>query len=240
MIVEGINVITELLAADYPVEKIILAANEQNTKRITERAKQKNVKVESVNRTEIEKITKSRHSQSVIAFVKNFEYCDSSDILNAAKQKNKPNFIVILDGIEDPQNVGNIIRTAECAGADGIIIGKNRCCPVNETVFKTSVGAVAHMKIAQVVNISQTIEKLKQNNIWVYALEAGSNCIFNENLTGPAAIVVGSEGKGVSALVKSTCDGVLSLPLNGRLNSLNAGNAAAIAIYEIVRQRKPL
>ena len=122
-------------------------------------------------------------------------------------------------------------------GVDGIIIGQNRACEVNETVFKTSTGAVAHVKIAQVVNISQTLEKLKKENIWCYALEAGEDRISDIDFTGGIALVVGSEGKGVSRLVKKTCDGTVSIPMYGKINSLNASNASAIAMYEVARQR---
>ena len=145
---------------------------------------------------------------------------------------------MILDSIVDPHNVGAIIRTAECVGVDGIIIAQNRACEINETVFKTSAGAVAHMKVAQVVNLSQTIEKLKSKNIWVYSLEAGNTSMYDTDLTGPLALVVGSEGYGVSKLVNRTCDGTISIPLNGKVNSLNASNACAIAMYEALRQRE--
>ena len=239
MIVEGINCAQELLNADYPVEKVII--NKELSKKcdnIVALASQKNVKVELVDKVAIEKLTKSKNSQGVLCFVKPFKYCDVNDILRDAESKNKPPFIMILDSIVDPHNVGAIIRTAECVGVDGIIIAQNRACEINETVFKTSAGAVAHMKVAQVVNLSQTIEKLKSKNIWVYSLEAGNTSMYDTDLTGPLALVVGSEGYGVSKLVNRTCDGTISIPLNGKVNSLNASNACAIAMCEALRQRE--
>ena len=167
----------------------------------------------------------------------NHIYCDVNDILNDAQSKGEDPFIVILDGVVDPHNVGAIIRTAECVGVNGIIIAQNRACDINETVFKTSAGAIAHMKVAQVVNISQTIEKLKAKNVWVYSLEAGNTSMYDTDLTGAVALVVGSEGAGVSRLVNKTCDGTISIPLRGEVNSLNASNAGAIAMYEVLRQR---
>ena len=238
MIVEGINCATELLKAGYPVEKVII--NKDLSKKcdnIVNLATKSNVKIEYVDKIAIEKLTKSKNSQGVLSFVKPFKYCDVNDILDYAESKNEPPFIMILDGIVDPHNVGAIIRTAECVGVHGIIIAQNRACEINETVFKTSAGAVAHMKVAQVVNLSQTIEKLKSKNVWVYSLEAGNTSMYDTDLTGALALVVGSEGNGVSRLVNRTCDGTISIPLNGKVNSLNASNASAIAMYEALRQR---
>lgn len=239
MIVEGINCATELLKTDYPVEKVIInkdLAGKYND--IIELASNRKVKIEYVDKLAIEKLTKSKNSQGVLCFVKPYKYFDVEDILKDADDKGEPPFIIILDSIVDPHNVGAIIRTAECVGVNGIIIAQNRACEVNETVFKTSAGAVAHMKVAQVVNISQTIEKLKKKNIWVYSLEAGNTSMYDTNLTGAVALVVGSEGAGVSRLVNRTCDGTISIPLKGEVNSLNASNAGAIAMYEVLRQRQ--
>lgn len=239
MIVEGINCATELLKANYPVEKVII--NSELTKKcdnIISLAKSRKVNIEYASKQDIEKLTKSKNSQGVLSFVKPFKYCDVNDILRDAEIKGEAPFIVILDGIVDPHNVGAIIRTAECVGVTGIIIAQNRACEINETVFKTSAGAVAHMKVAQVVNLSQTIEKLKKQNVWVYSLEAGNQSMYQTDLTGPLALVIGSEGNGVSKLVNRTCDGTISIPLCGEVNSLNASNAGAIAMYEALRQRK--
>ena len=239
MIVEGINCATELLKADYPMEKVII--NKDLTKKfgdIIDLALQRKVRVEYVDKIAIEKLTKSKNSQGVLCFVKPYQYCEVNDILREAESKGKDPFIIILDEIVDPHNVGAIIRTAECVGVDGIIIGKNRACEINETVFKTSAGAVAHMKVAQVTNLSQTIEKLKNKNIWVYSLEAGNTSMYDIDMSGALALVIGSEGGGVSRLVNKTCDGTISIPLKGQVNSLNASNAGAIAMYEALRQRE--
>ncbi len=238
MIVEGINCAHELLSANYPMEKLII--NKELTKKceaIIALASKRSVKIEYVDKVAIEKLTKSKNSQGVLCFVPTYKYCDVNDILQYAESKNEAPFIVILDGVVDPHNVGAIIRTAECVGVHGIIIAQNRACDINETVFKTSAGAIAHMRVAQVVNLSQTIEKLKSRNIWVYSLEAGNTSMYQVDLTGALALVVGSEGAGVSRLVNRTCDGTISIPLKGQVNSLNASNASAIALYEALRQR---
>lgn len=239
MIVEGTNCAVELLKAEYPMEKVII--NKDLTpkfEQVISLAKSKGVEVEYLDKLGIEKLTKTKNSQGVLCFVKSYKYCDVNDILAYAESKGEDPFVVILDGIVDPHNVGALIRTAECVGVHGIIIAQNRACEINETVFKTSAGAVAHMKVAQVVNISQTIEKLKAKNIWVYSLEAGNTSMYDTNLTGGVALVVGSEGSGVSRLVNRTCDGTISIPLKGEVNSLNASNAGAIAMYEVLRQRE--
>lgn len=238
MIVEGVNCAVELLKSDYPVEKVIINKDLHNKyENIVQLAADRRVAVEYVDKQGLEKITHSKNSQGVVCFVRPFKYCTVNDILASAEQKGHAPFILILDGIVDPHNVGALIRTAECVGVDGVIIGQNRACEINETVFKTSAGAVAHMKVAQVVNISQTIEKLKRENIWVYSLEAGANSIYDTDLTGAVALVVGSEGQGVGRLVNKTCDATISIPLNGEVNSLNASNAGAIAMYEVLRQK---
>ena len=238
MTVEGFNCAIECLKANYPIEKIIIS-NERIEKidELLNLAKQKNVSIEKVAKQELDKITKSQHHQGVISFVKKYRYYDINDIFNCAQEKGEEPFILILDSIADPHNLGALIRTAECLGVHGVIIPENRACEVNETVFKTSAGAVAKMKVVQVINLSQTIEKLKRLNVWCYALEAGEKTLSNTNLSGAVALVVGSEGKGVSKLVRKTCDETISIPLKGEINSLNASNAGAIAMYEVLRQR---
>lgn len=238
MIVEGINCALELLKANYPVEKIIINKESgEKIDNIVELCKNKNVKCEYVDKVGLAKITKSDHSQGVISFVKPYEYCDIQDILQVSKDKGTEPFILILDSIMDPHNVGALIRTAECLGVDGVIIPKNRACEINETCFKTSAGAIAYVKVAQVTNLSQTIEKLKKENVWCYALEAGNSSLTDIDFTSGTALVVGSEGFGVSRLVGKTCDGTVSIPMTGSINSLNASNAGAIAMFEVARQR---
>ena len=157
--------------------------------------------------------------------------------MNVAKNKGTNHFILILDGVEDPHNFGSIIRVAECLGVDGIIISKNRACPVTDTVIKVSAGATQHIKIAKVTNINNEIERLKKENIWVYACELGGEAVEKANLTGDIAIVMGSEGKGVSALTRKLCDGVVSMKMHGKVNSLNVSVATGIILYEVRRKQ---
>lgn len=237
MIVEGINVVRELIKADKRIDKVIVEKSEnKDLVKLTDMARSKGIKVEIVDKQTLERINKGK-TQGILAFVPNFKYCDVDDILFVAEQKNEKPFIVILDGITDPHNLGAIIRTCECAGVHGVIIPENRACEVNDTVYKTSAGAIVHTKIAMVTNITRTIKDLQEKGVWVYALEAGDKRIYSADFTYPTALIVGSEGKGVSRLVKETADEVLSLDMFGQVNSLNASNASAIAVYEVVRQR---
>ena len=237
MIVDGVNVIRELLNANKRIEKII--AEDTNNKEILiliDRARAVGIKVEIVDKKDLERIAKAK-TQGIIAFIEKYRYADIDDILEIAEKKKEKPFIVILDGISDPHNLGAIIRTCECAGVHGVIIPENRACEVTDTVYRTSAGAVVHMPIAMVTNLTRTINELKEKGIWVYALEAGNKKIYEGDYTYPTAIVVGSEGKGVSRLVLDSVDEVMSLDMYGHVNSLNASNASAIAVYEVVRQR---
>ena len=237
MIVEGINVVRELIKADKRIDKVIVEKSEnKDLVKLTDMARSKGIKVEIVDKQTLERINKGK-TQGILAFVPNFKYCDVEDILFVAEQKNEKPFIVILDGITDPHNLGAIIRTCECAGVHGVIIPENRACEVNDTVYKTSAGAIVHTKIAMVTNLTRTIKDLQEKGVWVYALEAGDKRIYSADFTYPTALIVGSEGKGVSRLVKETADEILSLDMFGQVNSLNASNASAIAVYEVVRQR---
>lgn len=237
MIVEGINVVRELLKANKKIEKIIaIESDNKEIVNLLDLARAKGLKVELVDKQKLERINKGK-TQGIIAFVPNFKYCEVDDILFTAEKKQEKPFIVILDGISDPHNLGAIIRTCECAGVHGVIIPGNRACEVNETVYKTSAGAIVNMKVAMVTNLTRTIKDLQNKGVWVYALEAGEKRIYSADFTYPTALVIGSEGKGVSRLVKESADEVLSLDMFGSVNSLNASNASAIAVYEVVRQR---
>lgn len=237
MIVEGINVVRELIKADKRIDKVVVEKSENKELiKLTDMARSKGIRVELVDKQTLERINKGK-TQGILAFIPNFKYSDVDDILFVAEQKNEKPFIVILDGITDPHNLGAIIRTCECAGVHGVIIPENRACEVNDTVYKTSAGAIVHTKIAMVTNLTRTIKDLQEKGVWVYALEAGDKRIYSADFTYPTALIVGSEGKGVSRLVKETADEVLSLDMFGHVNSLNASNASAIAVYEVVRQR---
>lgn len=238
MLVEGINVVRELLNSKTRIDKIIAEnCNNRDIEILTTLAKSKDVKVEIVDKKDLERIAKGK-TQGIIAFIPNFRYCEVDDIISLAEERGEKPFIVILDGIADPHNLGAIIRTCECAGVHGVIIPENRACEVNDTVYRTSAGAITHMKVAMVKNLTRTINDLKEKGIWIYALEAGKNSIYSADFTYPTALVIGSEGKGVSRLVSENVDEILSLDMFGTVNSLNASNAAAIGVYEVVRQRR--
>lgn len=237
MIVDGINVVRELLKASVKVEKII-AVESDNAEiiAIVDKARAMGVKVQVLPKNDFERKIKTKN-QGVVAYIPDFKYCDVDEIMLTAERKGEKLFVVILDGITDPHNLGAIIRTCECAGVHGVIIPQNRACEVTDTVYRTSAGAVIHMNIAMVTNITRTIKELQNRGVWVYALEAGSKKLYDADFTYPTALIVGSEGKGVSRLVKESADEVLSLDMFGKVNSLNASNASAIAVYEVVRQR---
>ena len=203
------------------------------SKKVVDLCRKKGIRFDFVDKKSLDKL--SEHNQGFVAEITEFEYSTVEDILN--NKKSNDNFILILDNIQDPHNFGSIIRVAECAGVDGIVIESRRSCNVNETVYKTSCGAVNYVKIAKVTNINEVIKKLKQENIWVYACEADGENISKANLKGNIAIVVGSEGDGVGKLTKQICDGVISLPMFGKVNSLNVSTATSAVVYEIVRQR---
>lgn len=199
-------------------------------------ARKKNIRVQFVDRQVLDKESETRHHQGVIAFTTDYEYYDLDDII-AEKKSEKGGFIVLCDGIEDVHNLGSIIRVAECAGADGVVIPKSGSASVTESVVRISAGAAEHMKVAKAANLNQAVEKLQKSGYWVYALEAGGEDIYAENFSGNVALVVGGEDSGVKRLTKEKCDKVLSIPLQGNVNSLNASVALGIAAYEVVRNR---
>ena len=240
MKIEGRNGVREALASGQNIQKI-LVSNSARDKVISELvtiAKEKKIKITFVPNEALNKESVTKKHQGIIAFCDDYKYVDIEDILNESKVKNKPNFILILDGIEDPHNLGSILRVCDCMGVDGVIIGKNRACQVTETVIKSSAGSTSYVKIAKVTNINQTIEKLKALNIWVYACELGGVNLTKSDLTGNIAIVIGSEGFGVSALTKKLCDGVVTIPMQGHVNSLNASVATGMVLYEAMKQRR--
>ena len=238
MYIEGKNAIKEALASKITINKIMVDKSFQGRKdEIINLAVQSKVKFEFVPKIVLDKKSKTGHHQGYIAESVDFSYCEVSDILNKAKSKNQPPFIVLLDGIEDPHNFGAIIRCCECAGVDGIVIPKNRACQVNETVIRTSAGAIANMLIAKVTNLKDAITYLKDNGVWIFACEANGNTIYDQKLTEPCALIIGSEGFGVKQSIIGYCDGVLALPLKGQVNSLNASVACGIVTFEVVRQR---
>lgn len=239
--VEGRNAVLELLESGKDINKIFVAKGEKHgsINKIIAIAKERRVIVVEKDRKQLEEMAQTDNFQGVIAIVPPFEYCEISDILETAKEKNEDPFILILDGIEDPHNLGSIIRTAETAGVHGIIIPKRRAVAVNSTVNKVSCGAAQYMKIARVTNISDAIEELKRSGLWVCGTDvATEKYYYNQDLTGPLAIVIGNEGKGMSDKVKKNCDFLVKIPMKGKVESLNAAVSTGIVVYEAVKQRK--
>lgn len=201
-------------------------------------ARQRKIVIVEKDKKDMEKIANNKNYQGVIAFVPPFSYCEIEDILEYAKEKNEEPFVLILDGIEDPHNLGAIIRTAETAGMHGIIIPKRRSASVNSTVSKVSSGAVEYMKIARVTNITDAIDKLKKEGLWICGTDINTEkYYYNQDLTGPIGIVIGNEGKGISDKVKKNCDFLVKIPMMGRVTSLNASVSTGIIIYEALKQR---
>lgn len=239
MKIEGKNPVKELLGSGASVEKISFldGSTDAEIRELFRLAKARGIKTEWLPKQAMEKLSETKHHQGVIAEQSEFEYADLDEVISKTQSQGKDLFFVILDGVLDPHNLGSIIRVAECAGLSGVIIPARRSASVNETVVRTSAGATAYVPIIKVTNLSQTIEKLKECGVWVYALDMDGENITKCNLTGNLALVVGGEGDGVHELMRKTCDGILSIPMFGKVNSLNASVSAGIAIYEAVRQR---
>ena len=235
----GRNAVLELLNSNKVEILYIQKGNLKGSiEKIIGKAKDNRIIIKQVEKIKLDNMAQGGVHQGVAASVLEYEYHDVDDILDEARSKNEDPFIVILDKIEDPHNLGAIVRTAEVAGAHGLIIPKRRSATVNSTVHKSSAGATSYLKIAKVTNITETIKSLKSKNIFVYGTDGDARSYYNEtNLTGPIAIVIGNEGKGISRLVKESCDDLIKIPMFGKINSLNASNAAAIVLYEVVRQR---
>lgn len=240
MIIYGKNAIIETMEADKAVYKLMVAMNLKNDTRnpVINLAKKKGVKIEFVNRNVLDKLSSNGSHQGFVAETEDFQYSSVDEILQLAQQKGEQPFVVILDGVEDPHNLGSIIRVCECAGVHGVIIPKHRACQVNETVAKTSAGALSHIKIAKVTNLNQVIDELKNQGMWIYAVELGGTDFYKQNLTGSLGLIIGSEGYGISQLTKKRCDGILTLPMFGKVNSLNASVACGVAVFEALRQRR--
>lgn len=239
MKIEGKNPVKELLNSGSTIEKIMIAdgTTDPEVRMLQKLAREKGVKVEFADRRGLDKISETGHHQGVIALYSDFEYADLSEVIANSKAKGKDLLFVILDEVLDPHNLGSVIRVAECAGATGVIIPNRRSACVNETVVRTSAGATAYVPVIKVSNLNQTIEELKKQNVWVYAADMDGEQMHKTNLKGDIALVVGGEGTGVRALTKKLCDGVVSIPMFGKVNSLNASVSAGIVLYEAVRQR---
>ena len=238
--IEGRNSVLELLESGKDVNKIFVTRGEKHgsINKILGIAKERKIIVVEKDKKQMDEMAQEENYQGVIAIVPPFEYVEISDILEVAKERNEDPFVIVLDGIEDPHNLGSIIRTAETAGVHGVIIPKRRAVSVNSTVNKASAGAVEHMKIARVTNISDAIEELKQAGLWVCGTAVDTNkYYYNQDLTGPLAIVIGNEGKGMSEKVRKNCDFLVKIPMKGKVQSLNASVSTGIVVYEAVKQR---
>ena len=236
MKVEGRNAVLELLKTEKTVDKILMQRGaEKSAGRIFAMAREKNIRVQFADGRALDRESETGRHQGVIAFVSDYEYADLSDLL---AKKEGARFVIVCDGVEDVHNLGSILRVAECAGADGVIIPKNKSAQVTGAVVRISEGAAEHLKVARVPGVNYAVDKLKENGFWVYGLEADGEDIYSVDLRGDIALVVGGEDSGISALTRKKCDKIVSLPLCGQVNSLNASVALGIAAYEALRQRR--
>ncbi len=239
--VEGRNAVIELLKSDRTINKIMIAKGDKQGSifEIIKMAKEKKIVLTEVERAKLDMLSETKHHQGVIAFVSPITYCDVEEILSIANEKNEAPFILIADEIEDPHNLGALIRTAEIAGCHGLIIPKRRSALVTEVVTKVSCGATAYLPIARVNNINETIRMLKDNGVWIIGTDGNAETLYYEqDFKGPIAIVIGSEGKGMNQLTMKNCDFLVKIPMYGHINSLNASVSGGIVMYEAVRQRK--
>lgn len=238
--VEGRNAVIELLESGKDINKIFVTKGEKHGSihKIIAMAKENKVIIVEKEKRQMEEMAQTQNYQGVIAIVPPFEYCEVEEILQEAKTREEDPFVLILDGIEDPHNLGSIIRTAETAGVHGIIIPKRRAAMVNSTVNKVSAGAVQHMKVARVNNISDTIDTLKKEGLWICGTDISTEkYYYDQDLTGPIGIVIGNEGNGMSQKVKKNCDFLVKIPMKGKVTSLNASVSTGIILYEAVKQR---
>ncbi|MGE4214539.1 MAG: 23S rRNA (guanosine(2251)-2'-O)-methyltransferase RlmB [Anaerotignaceae bacterium] len=238
--VEGRNAMLEVLNSGRDVEKILIArGNTEGTiRRIVAMATERGIVVQQTDRQRLDDMSQTKNHQGIIGFVSAHQYVEVEDIIKIARDKGEEPFIILLDGITDPHNLGAIIRTADASGAHGVVIPKRRSVGLTATVSKTSAGAIEYVPVAKVVNLGNTLDDLKKHGIWVACAEMTGKAHFDTDMKGPIALVIGSEGEGVSRLVKEKCDFTVSIPMKGQIASLNASVAAALLMYEVVRQRK--
>ena len=239
-LIEGRNAVIEALRAGTAIDKIYIARGETDATlgHIASTARNKGVVVVEADRRKLDGMSRTKSHQGVVAIAAVREYASVDDILNAARDKGEAPLVVVCDELSDPHNLGAVIRTAEAAGAHGVIIPKRRSAGLTAIVAKTSAGAVSYLPVARVPNLTALLKELKEQGLWVFGTAAdGRTSLYEADLRGPAAIVIGSEGDGMSRLVREQCDFLVSIPMRGRVNSLNASAAAAVVLYEAVRQR---
>lgn len=238
-IIEGRNPIIEALKNNRSIEKIMVnkASKEGSIKKILAMAKENKVIIQEVDRHKLDEMSESHAHQGVIAITSDYRYYDLDEILEIPKERGDDPFFIILDGITDPHNLGSIIRTADAVGAHAVIIPKRRSVQITPIVAKASAGAVEYLPVCKVTNIVNTIKTLKENGLWIAAVDMDGQTFYQQNLGGPLGLVVGSEGEGISRLVKQNCDFTVSMPMSGNVTSLNASVAGGILLYEVYRQR---
>lgn len=238
-LIEGRNPVIEALKNKRDIEKILVnkESKEGSIKKIIALAKDNNIIIQNVDRHKLDEMSESHSHQGVIAITSEYKYFEIDEILNIPREKGEDPFFIILDGITDPHNLGSIIRTADAVGAHGIIIPKRRSVHITPIVAKASAGAVEYVPVCKVTNIVNTIKYLKDNGLWIAAVDMDGDTFYNQNLSGPLALVIGSEGEGISRLVKQNCDFTVSMPMSGNVTSLNASVAGGILLYEVYRQR---
>ncbi len=238
--IEGRNPVTEAIKSGRTIDKIFVQAGEKNgsIRKIIALAREKKIVISEVDRAKLDRMSETKSHQGVIALAAAKEYCSVEDILRFAEEKGEKPFVIIADDLNDPHNLGSIIRTANAAGAHGVIIPKRNSVGLSPVVDKTSAGALEFMNVARVSNLPSAIETLKKANVWIVCADMdGENTLYTHDFSGAVGIVVGSEGSGVSRLVKEKCDFVVRIPMYGQINSLNASVAAALMIYEVARTR---
>lgn len=237
--IEGRNAVLEAFRSGKCVDKLFILDGCQDgpVRTIAREARKKDTIINYVSKERLDQLSETHAHQGVIAQVAAYEYSTVEDILAKAEEKGEPPFLILLDNVEDPHNLGAIIRTANLAGAHGVIIPKRRAVGLTSTVAKTSVGAINYTPVAKVTNLVRTMEELKQKGIWFVCADMGGESMYRMNLTGPIGLVIGNEGEGVSRLVREACDFTASIPMKGDIDSLNASVAAGVLAYEIVRQR---
>jgi len=234
----GRNPVIEALKSGRDIDKLMVSHGaEGSINKIIGMAKERKIPIYQSDKAALDRATGGKPHQGVVAYASAYSYGEMEDVYAKAAEKNEAPLVIILDNLEDPHNLGAIMRTAECAGAHGVIIPKRRSCGLTETVAKSSAGAIEYMPCVRVGNIAKTIDALKEEGFWICACDMGDTLYYQQDLTGKLAVVIGSEGNGISPLVKKKCDFVVSMPMVGKITSLNASNAAAVLMYEIRRQR---
>lgn len=238
-IIYGRNPVIEALESGHEINKMLIleGSKDKVLQKVIDKAKEKKILIQYIERKQLDKLAEGETHQGVIAYVSPYHYVTVDELLYKAKSRNEQPLLIICDEITDPHNLGSLIRTANAVGAHGVIIPKRRSAAINQTVVKTSCGAVEYVSVARVTNITQTIKQLKNEGVWVVGTDMQGEIYTKANLKGSLAIVIGNEGSGISRLVKESCDFMVSLPMHGEVSSLNASVAGGIVLYEVLRQR---